>query len=338
MTKGPNQKLKMLYLKDIFEKETDDDHSLSLAEITEKLNERGVNADRKTLYADFNELQRYGLDIIQSSNGRGCVYHLGEREFELPELKLLVDSVQAARFISEKKSGDLIKKLMALTSKGQLEGLKRQVVLAGRVKTENPSVLANVDRLHQAINQKIQVRFHYMKWDIHKNLVPRNQGNWFQVSPGLMILSDENYYLAAYYAQAEEIRHYRVDKIKELKLLPNEKLPEKAVKAFKDLDVAQYADTHFGMFNGERTPVEFKISNSKVGIFIDRFGKDIMLIPTGPDTVTTTISVDVSDQFLGWIMALGPDVEIMNPPSLRKRMQDLGKRLLEQYPEQYKEK
>lgn len=335
MTKGPNQKLKMLYLKDIFEKETDDDHCLSLSEIMEKLNERGVNADRKTLYADFDELQRYGLDIIQSGIGRGCVYYLGNREFELPELKMLVDSVQAARFIPEKKSRDLIDKLGNLVSKKQAESLKRQVVLTGRVKADIKEVYNTVDKLSQAINQNIQVRFRYMKWDIHKDLVPRNQGNWFQVSPKLLILSDENYYLAAHYAEAEGLRHYRVDKIKKLELLSDVKQEGSAVSK---QDIAQYANTHFGMFNGTKEKVDIKVSKDKIGIFIDRFGKDIMLIPTGPDTVTTTISVDVSDQFLGWIMALGPDVEIMNPPSLRKRMQDLGKRLLEQYPEQYKEK
>jgi predicted DNA-binding transcriptional regulator YafY len=329
MTKGINQKLKMLYLKDIFEKETDDNHCLSLSEIMEKLKARGVNADRKTLYADFQELRNYGLDILNSNSGRGCVYHLGNRNFELPELKLLVDSVQAARFISDSKSRELIEKLGRLISHDQADSLKRQVVLAGRVKTMNRSVYLTVDKLHQAINQKIQVRFHYMKWDTRKNLVPRNGGNWFQVSPWLMILSDENYYLAAYYVETHEIRHYRVDKIKDLQLLPDQ--PLQGHPEFRKLDIARYADTHFGMFNGVKVNVQFKIANDKVGIFIDRFGKDIMLIPAGPGAVTTTIPVEVSDQFLGWIMALGEGVEITGPEEVRKQMLQAGQRLVEEY-------
>lgn len=329
MTKGLNQKLKMLYLKDIFEKETDDDHCLSLSEIMDKLQAKGVNADRKTLYSDFQELRNYGLDIINSNSGRGCVYHLGNRSFKLAELKLLVDSVQSARFISDKKSKELIDKLGHLVSEDQADSLKRQVVLAGRVKTMNRSVYLTVDKLHQAINQHIQVRFHYMKWDTEKNLVPRNEGNWFQVSPWLMILSDENYYLAAYYAPSHEIRHYRVDKMKDLQLLPEE--PQQGHPAFRKLNIARYADTHFGMFNGQQTKVDIKVANDKVGIFIDRFGKDIMLIPAGPGAVTTTISVDVSDQFLGWIMALGEGVEITGPQWVRERMREAGRRLVEEY-------
>lgn len=329
MTKGLNQKLKMLYLKDIFERETDDEHSLTLQEITEKLKKMGVNADRKTLYTDFQELRNYGLDIISSNNGRGCAYHLGARQFELPELKMLVDSVQAAQFICDSKSHDLIEKLGELTSRGQEASLKRQVVIAGRVKTKNMSVYLTVDKLHQAINDNVQVRFHYTKWNINKRLVRRNGGDWFQVSPWLMILSDENYYLAAYYEKTGEIRHYRVDKIKDLQLLPDQK--RLGQEAYAKLDIPKYANTHFGMFNGQETRVEIKAPNEKVGIFLDRFGRGIMPIPADTEHVTLTFPVAVSDQFLGWVMALGPDVEILGPQWVREKMKQAGQRLVKQY-------
>lgn len=329
MTKGINQKLKMLYLEKIFQRETDDEHGLTLQEITERLNKDGVNADRKTLYSDFAELKKYVLDIISSNGGRNCTYHLGNREFELAELKLLVDSVQAARFIPDKKSHSLIGKLEKLVSREQGKSLQRQVLIAGRVKTLNRSVYLTVDKLHQAINAGVQVRFHYTRWNINKELVPRNNGNWFQVSPWLMILSDENYYLAAYYEKAGEIRHYRVDKIKDLQLLQD--LPREGEAAFRKLDIPQYANIHFGMFNGEQTEVELKVQNEKVGIFIDRFGKDIMLIPQGPDTVSLTVKVDVSDQFLGWIMALGEGVEICSPEWVREKMVQEARRILQVY-------
>lgn len=318
MTKGINQKQKMLYLEKIFQEETDDDHGLTLQQIAEWLQKHGVNADRKTLYSDFDELRNFGLDIISSNSGRNCTYHLGKREFELAELKLLVDSVQAARFIPDKKSHALIRKLEKLASREQGKSLQRQVVIAGRVKTMNRNVYLTVDKLHQAINTNVQVRFHYTRWNTRKELVPRNKGNWFQVSPWLMILSDENYYLAAYYGETGEIRHYRVDKIKDLELLEDQ--PREGQKAIAQLDIPKYANMHFGMFNGEQTDVELKISQDKVGIFIDRFGKDIMLVPDGPDQVRLTVKVEVSDQFLGWIMALGTGVEITSPGWVREKM------------------
>lgn len=329
MTKGINQKLKMLYLEKIFQRETDDDHGLTLQEITERLKKAGVNAGRKTLYSDFAELKKYGLDIISSNGGRSCTYHLGNREFQIAELKLLVDSVQAAQFIPDEKSHALIGKLEKLASREQGKSLQRQVLIAGRVKTTNKKVYLTVDKLHQAINTNMQVRFHYTRWNTRKELVPRNQGNWFQVSPWLMILSDENYYLAAYYEKAGEIRHYRVDKIEDLELL--EDLPREGKETFQKLDIPKYANIHFGMFNGDQTEVELQVQNEKVGIFIDRFGKDIMLIPQGPDTVSLTVKVDVSAQFLGWIMALGEGVEIIRPEWVREKMVQEAQRILKVY-------
>lgn len=329
MTKGINQKLKMLYLEEIFEKETDDDHSLTLQEITEKLHEKGVNADRKTLYTDFEELRNFGMDIICSNDGRNCAYHLGNRRFQIPELKLLVDSVQAARFLSDEKSHKLIGKLEGLASREQGKSLQCQVVIAGRVKTPNETVYLTVDRLNQAINANVQVRFHYNRWNAKKQLVPRNNGNWFQVSPWLLILSEENYYLAAYYAETGEIRHYRVDKITDLELLEGQ--PREGQEAYDQLDIPKYTDVHFGMFNGEQTQVEPKIHNDKVGIFIDRFGQNIMLVPDGPDQVRLTVKVDVSAQFLGWIMALGPGVEITRPEWVREKMAQEAERILGVY-------
>ena len=211
--RGDHQKLKMLYLAKIFSEETDDQHALTMPEIIEMLARCGVNADRKTLYLDFDELRNFGMDIIAEQVGRNCYYHLGAREFELPELKLLVDSIQSAKFITDKKSNELIRKLETLTSKYEAKQLQRQVIITGRVKTMNESIYYNVDKIHDAINSGCQIRFKYFQWNVQKKMELRRGGIWYQISPWALMWDDENYYLITYDNYYDKIVHYRVDKI-----------------------------------------------------------------------------------------------------------------------------
>ena len=191
--KGENQKLKMLYIVQLFSRETDDAHKLTMPEIIAKLAAEGVNADRKTLYQDFDELRRFGFDIISEKEGRNYYYYLGSRDFELPELKLLVDSVQSSKFITDKKSGQLIKKLESLVSKYEGSQLHRQVIIAGRVKTMNESIYYNVDKIHAAIGADRQIRFKYFDWNLKKEMEPRYGGRWYQLSPWALMWDDEKY-------------------------------------------------------------------------------------------------------------------------------------------------
>ena len=170
--KGDNQKLKMLYLVKIFSEESDDNHYLTMPQIIRKLAAYGVNADRKTIYQDIALLKDFGLDILTSQDGRNYYYYLGTRDFELAELKLLVDSVQSSKFISENKTRELIKKIESLASNHDASQLHRQVFIAGRVKTMNESIYYNVDKIHAAINTDKQIRFRYYDWNLKKELDP----------------------------------------------------------------------------------------------------------------------------------------------------------------------
>ena len=327
MSKGANQKLKLLYLTKIFREQTDEEHMLTIAEITEKLSAYDVSADRKTLYTDFEELRHFGLDIISQQIGRQHYYYLGAREFELPELKLLVDSVQSAKFITAQKSQKLIKKLEGLVSKYEATQLQRQVYITGRVKTMNESIYYNVDKLHAAISADAQIQFQYYQWNVKKEMELRRGGKLYQVSPWGLMWDDEYYYLVAYDAETDKIKHYRVDKMLRIQITD---LKRAGKERYQSFNLPNYTKRIFGMFSGEETKVTLEADNSMAGVLIDRFGKDIMLIPQDGGRFRATVDVAVSDQFLGWIVALGT-VKIVGPEAVVKKMQAKVSTLIADY-------
>ena len=330
MAKGANQKLKMLYLAKLFSEQTDEDHALTMPEIIAKLNGYDVTADRKTLYLDFEELRRFGMDIISEQRGHGTYYYLGAREFELPELKLLVDSVQAAKFITDRKSRELIRKLEGLVNTQQAQQLHRQVIISGRIKTMNESIYYNIDKLHAAINANVQIRFQYYQWNVKREMELRRRGAWYQVSPWCLTWDDENYYLVAYDAVDDKIKHYRVDKM--LRITPSAEARLGQDK-YREFDMAHYAKSLFGMYGGEETSVTLEGDNAMVGVLIDRFGKDIAIVPIDDARFEAKVTVAISPQFFGWIMALGRGIRITGPTPVVRRMRAEVKRLAEQYGE-----
>ena len=328
MAAGDNQKLKMLYLVKIFSEETDDSHALSLQEIAERLERCGVNAERKTLYKDFDELAKFGLEILSEQAGRNVVYHLATRQFELPELKLLVDAVQGSKFITEKKSRQLIKKLESLASVYEAQRLQRQVLIAGRIKSMNESIYYNVDMLHDAINSDRQIRFQYFRWNVRREQELRRGGEWYRISPWSLLWDDENYYLVAYDADDRKIKHYRVDKILRLSITDK---PREGKQQFREFDAAKYSRTLFGMYGGKLTRVTLEGRADMVGPLIDRFGRDITILPEGEDRFTASVEVSVSRHFIAWIIALGDGVRITGPSELVEEMRGEARRLAEQY-------
>ena len=326
--KGDNQKLKMLYLVKIFSEETDDLHPLTMSEIITKLAAYGVNANRKTLYLDFDELRNFGLDIITNKSGHDYFYSLGSRDFELPELKLLVDSVQSAKFITDKKSAELIKKLESLVSKYEGKQLHRQVVISGRVKAMNESIYYNVDKLHEAIGSGCQIKFKYYQWNVNKEMELRKDGAWYTVSPWALMWDDENYYLVAYDADDDKIKHYRVDKMLNINVINEKRMGQ---EQFRKFDMPRYTKSLFGMYGGEETKVTLEARNDMVGVIIDRFGKDIFIVPVDSDHFQVNVTVSLSKQFLGWIMAVGDGVTIVGPDKVVKEMRSELSRLCAQY-------
>ena len=329
MAKSGNQKAKLLYLQKILLERTDDDHGMTMPEIIDALAAYDIKADRKTLYQDFEELRDFGLDIIMEKRGKQTFYYVGERPYELAELKLLVDSVQAAKFISEKKSQALIKKLEGLVSREQAKELQRQVLITGRVKTMNESVYYNVDEIHTAIHRDRTIKFQYFQWNPDKDMVLRREGAWYEVSPWALLWDDEYYYLVAYDAEAGIIKHYRVDKMLRITITDT---PRAGHDVYGAQDLSAYSKSLFGMFGGDPVKVRIEAKNNMAGVLIDRFGKDIIISKTDdPEWFLTTVEVRVSRLFLGWIFALGEDVRIVGPADVVQMAREEAARLLAQY-------
>lgn len=328
MAKKENQKLKLLYLSKIFKEKTDENNGITLNQIEQELKAYDVPATRKTLYTDIELLRDFGMEIEGERRDGKYYYYLLNHNFELPELKLLVDAVQSAKFITLKKSNELIKKLEALGSEHQGKLMQRQVVINDRAKTMNERIYYTVDALSDAINSNSEVAFTYYEWNLKKELVPRVNGEKTHISPWALLWDDENYYLVAYDAAAKDIRHYRVDKIGNINITGE---PRKGKEYFSKINTAQYAKRVFGMFNGVTENVTIELENKLIGVILDRFGKDVMIIPQDNGYFRVHIDVVVSNMFLSWIMGLGSGARIVAPEGVVGKMKEEIKRLGKQY-------
>jgi predicted DNA-binding transcriptional regulator YafY len=309
MARSAQQKLKLLYLESILEEDSDEQHPISTAQLIESLAALGISAERKAIYDDMEALREFGLDIVQV-RGKPGGYFLASRDFELPELKLLVDAVQSCKFLSARKSMDLIAKLERLTSRYAATSLRRQVYVTGRVKTMNESIYYNVDKLHDAILHNSRITFQYFDWGVDRERHFRPGP--YEASPYALCWNDENYYLIAH-SPRHGMTHYRVDKMVSITQTGEERfLPEEA----RDLDLAVYVKKTFGMFSGRDQTVKLRFHNSLAGVVIDRFGRDSMLIPDGPDHFTLTAEVAVSPMFFSWVLMLGAKARILSPDSV----------------------
>jgi len=311
MPKSANQKQKILYLMQILLTQTDEKHMLSVGELISKLKEFDIKAERKTIYDDIETLRKFGLDIVMSKN-KTYGYYIASRDFELPELKLLADAVQSSKFITERKTLQLIKKLEGLMSNHDAGKLRRQVYVQNRVKSMNESIYYNVDTLHEAISEDKKISFKYSTYDIQKKQVFRKDGKPYIVSPAALTWSEENYYLIAYSQERKSITHFRVDRMSSVKKLPESRCTE--VAGFK---LAEYSKKVFGMFGGEELDVKLRVNRKLIGGVIDRFGKDIIMVPDGNDHFTIRVRIALSPIFYGWVFQFGNLIEVLEPQSLK---------------------
>ncbi len=329
MPATPNQRIKLLHLMKIMLEKTDENNPLTAGELSAELAAVGIKAERKTVYTDLDLLTLFGLDIEQR-RGKDAGYYISSRQFELPELKLLVDAVQSSRFITEKKSGELIAKLSSLTSGEQAKQLRRQVFVAGRAKSFNEMAYYSVDAIHTAIDGEKKIAFRYFDYDAKKKRVYRKDGGTYTVTPITLCWDSDKYYLIAYSAEHDELRHYRVDRMSDAEML------DESADAFVRgrFDAAEHIRRVFGMYSGETVSATLSFDASLVNVILDYFGKDAAISAMDANRVEVRANVSVSPVFLGWMFQFGDRAEVTGPDSLRAAMLELIQANARQYKSQ----
>lgn len=327
MSKTPNCKRKLPILAKLLLERSDEDHPITRQDMQDELARWGLSAERKSLYDDMEQLRELGLDV-QAKRGRNGGWYIGQRDFELAELKLLVDAVQSSRFITPKKSRSLIKKLEHMAGKHDAGKLQRQVYVAGRVKTENENIYYSIDSIHKAIQENRQISFCYLDWNLKKQLAVRPRGEK-QVSPWALIWQDENYYLAAFDSANGVMKHYRVDKMGDVTVL---KEAREGVEQFSQVDLASYTNQVFGMYGGREETVTLQFPDRLIGVVLDRFGRgaDIRSMEAGVFRIRARVTV--SGQFYGWMAGIGKEAVIVSPVSVKDQYREWLKGILEEMP------
>ncbi|MCR5331310.1 MAG: WYL domain-containing protein [Lachnospiraceae bacterium] len=323
------KKTKILYLMKILLENTDENNMMDMESILRQLKEYGIEAERKSLYDDINILKDFGVDIVMERSGRNSYYHVVSRQFELAELKLLVDSVQSARFISKKKSNELIKKIEGLTSKNEAHELQHQVFVTQRVKSGNEKTMYNIDEIHKAIEMNRMIRFKYFKLNTRKHPEYRHDGRLYVMSPWALTLVEENYYLVAFDEEAGIIKYFRVDKMDKIDIL--ESRPRAGKKQFQSFDIADYARKRFRMYDGREVNVRLRCGNDFADVVFDRFGTDLILHDTGDGFFEVTVTVALSRHFFAWVMAMNDHVMIKGPEDVLASAREFVKELAASY-------
>lgn len=308
----PIQKKKLPALQRLLLTETDEDHGLTMDEILRALAQQGITAERKSIYDDIATLRDCGMDIVSARRGSGTVYFVGERDFQLPELKLLVDAVQSSRFITRHKSEQLIHKLEQLTSRHLAKQLQRSVYVWGRAKTTNERIYLNVDAIHTAIAQKRKIAFRYFRYGPDRKKVPRGGGKDYLVSPYALTWGEDNYYLICHYPKYG-ITNFRVDRMERIRVEQDRALPAKEAAGGVELDLSQYSIHTFGMYNGPLRQLDIRFDDRLAEVVLDRFGENVFIAPGADGTFTATVRVKVSPIFFGWLMNFGTQAKILSP-------------------------
>lgn len=326
MPKSDNQKLKIFYILDYLEQNSHEENPVKASELIAMLDrQHNISCDRKTVYSDIAALQEYGVDII-AIPGKNGGYYIASRNFELPELKLLIDAVQSSRYLTEKKSRELIEKLCNQCNKHDAGLLRRNVLVSGRVKSMNESIYYNVDTIQDAIAGNQQICFRYFDWELGGQR--RYREKEYLASPYGLCQDNENCYLLAL-SERHGVTAYRVDRMTDIRLSGQSRVPcpELTGKALSD-----HANRLFQMFAGDAVDVKLRFHRSLINVVIDRFGKDTMLIPDGEDYFNFTVRVAISPMFLSWVIGFGSKAKILYPESVAQQCRQLCLEAMEQYP------
>ncbi len=339
MPKSEKQKLKTLYVAKFFLEYSDENHAVSAGDIIDYLeDECDITADRRSIYRDIAALRDdFGMDI---EGGQGGRYRLVSRQFDMDDLRILAECVRAAKFISNTKSKEIIESLESLCSIYEADQLNSEIYLVNRVKTTQKGTLNILSTINAAMARKVdgkphepqKISFKYLRYDVKDLNSPldNRKGNLRIVSPFYLILNDGYYYLLAFDDKHKDIRRFRIDRMREVKLLDE---PREGAEAFSEIDMRDYTQRVFSMYEGKTHRVTLRFVKDLLDTVIDRFGTtgDIMYHAVDYNHFSVTVEVDVSPQFFAWLCGFGNKVKIMEPKEVRKEYQDYLEKILGLY-------
>ena len=317
MAEAKNPRLRIFYILEYLRKNSHETKPVNTAQLISMLEDHSIACDRKTVYADIAALQEYGEDIVSIPGRNGGYYYAAPQNFQLSELKLLIDAVQSSRYLTESKSKELIEKLCSQCNEHDAKLLTRTVLVSGRVKSMNETIYYNVDAIKEAISRNCQISFRYFDWDFGGKR--RYREKEYLASPYGLCQDNENCYLLAH-SQRHGITSYRVDRMVDIQLSSEKRIPcpELTGKALHE-----HANRLFQMFAGDAVDVKLRFHNSLLNIAVDRFGKDTMLIPDGDAHFVFTVKVAVSPMFLSWVIGFGSKAAILYPQWVADRCKAL---------------
>lgn len=321
------QKHKLLVLKEIFETQTDENHPLTVVEIINALARKGISCERKTVYDDINTLIDSGMDIVVSKRGHSNDYYLASRLFQTEELFILADAISSCKFLTKKKSGELIGKLQSLTSKHSAPELSRDIHVASRVKAFNEKIYYSVNAIHSAIKANKKITFRLSYYDIEKHSRLRHDGYLYKASPFYLMWAEDNYYLVCYCEKHEGISRYRVDRMENVEICDE----ARDSLSVDDEALAKAQLSVYGMYGGTEKTVTFEFDQSLMNTVIDRFGQRVICHRIADDKFTVTADVQISPPFWGWLFTFRDKARVISPPEVIEQAKHELAVILEQY-------
>lgn len=324
-------KVKLLFLHDIFSRQTDKEHVYSANELCDLLSEYGINCERKSIYSDIEALKEYGMDIVNvRSPKRG--YYLNERKFDVAEVRLLIDAVQAAKFISSRKTKALIYKIGNLLSEFQEEELREQIYVESSFKSEKEDLYDIIKSLDDAIKKSKQVQITYAKRKLENRYLKKSEGKVFLINPYSLLWSNDHYYLVCNNDKYNNLMHLRLDRISQVKLLDSQSKHFSKVSKYTDkFDTADYSNKIFNMFTGESGEIELCCDNRIIDDILEKFGDETPLKIFDENHFVFKADVELSNGLISWIMQYGADIKVLSPKNLSDALIEKTKEILSVY-------
>ncbi len=319
------QKIKLLRLYELLRQETDEQHPMTTMTIIDRLGKLGISCERRTLAKDMAILNEQGYEVMFRWVGKEKGYYVEDRSFSVPELKILIDAVQAASFITDKKTSELIEKIADLGGGHRAEILKSNMVCFNTRKHSNESIYYNVGYLEDAILQNKKIIFRYYDLNEHGEKVYRRDGHHYVVEPVGLVFNEDNYYLMIYSARHDGTANYRVDRMDKVEII-DEPVSERALELRETVD--SYTEQAFKMYGGQPVDITLQFDHKLIGVVYDKFGEDTKMIRLNDTTCVATVKVQISPTFWGWIFQFGKQMTVLSPEEIineyKRQLSDLA--------------